>query len=171
MRNISNGLSLLRGPLALIFLIENATLRLAALIVAMLSDVLDGYLARKLSSVTRLGTILDPAMDKFFVFFALGICLIEGKLEVWQACSMISRDFFLCVFGLYLGVSGHWRTYQCKAARWGKATTALQFFILIALTLHFSISWYTYFLFILFGALAFIELCQREVARLSAGST
>lgn len=160
MINLSNSLSFLRAPLALLFLAENATLRIVAILLAMITDSIDGYIARKYRSATQFGAILDPAMDKFFVFFALGVMMMEGRLEVWQACAMLSRDFFLCIFGIYLSLAGRWNAYQCKAIRWGKVTTALQFFVLIALTLKFHVAWYIFVLFVLFGILAFIELCS-----------
>lgn len=158
MLSLSNSLSFLRGPLAFLFLVESTTCRVAAVILAMLTDCIDGYLARRRKRVTQFGAILDPAMDKFFVFFALTVLLIENRLDTWQALSMLSRDFFLCVFGLYLVSAGHWRTYKFKAIRWGKATTALQFLVLIGLTLGYRSPWYLYCTFILFGVLAFIEL-------------
>ncbi len=158
MLSLSNGLSFLRAPLAFLFLVENVTFRIVAILLAMLSDSIDGYLARKRRSVTQFGAILDPAMDKFFVFFALTVLLIEGKIELWQSLAMISRDFFLCAFGIYLSLSGLWKAYECKSIRWGKATTALQFLALIGLTLSYTFPGYLYFIFILFGLLAFIEL-------------
>lgn len=158
MLSLSNGLSLLRAPLAFLFLFENATLRIIAIVLAMLTDSIDGYLARRRHAVTRLGAILDPAMDKFFVFFALTILMLEGRLELWQACAMISRDFFLCAFGIYLSISGYWESYQFRSIRWGKVTTALQFLILIGLTFGERFPTYMYVIFILFGLLAFLEL-------------
>lgn len=160
MLSLSNGLSLLRAPLAFLFLLESTSLRITAILLAMLTDSIDGYLARKRKSVTRLGAILDPAMDKFFVFFALTMLTIEGKLQIWQACSMISRDFFLCLFGIYLSWVSQWHTYQFRSIRWGKITTALQFLVLIGITLGFSFSPYFYGVFILFGLLAFLELYE-----------
>lgn len=158
--NISNSLTILRAPLALVFLVESSFLRILAIILAMLTDSIDGYLARKTLSTTRFGAILDPIMDKFFVIFALTVFYSEGRIELWQALSMISRDFSLLVFALYLAFSGHWQEFECTAIRWGKITTALQFIILIGLTAAFSFPWYVYSLFILFGGLAFIELCH-----------
>lgn len=160
MLTLSNSLSFLRAPLACLFLIENTTVRIVAIILAMLTDSIDGYLARKRKAVTRFGAILDPAMDKFFVTFALSIFFIEGKLEMWQGCAMISRDFFLCLFGLYLSLSGYWQSYKFTAIRWGKVTTALQFIVLIGLTIHIAFPAYLYGIFVLFGLLAFIELWQ-----------
>ena len=166
MLNFSNGLSFSRAPLALLFLIENTYLRIAAILLAMLTDSIDGYFARK-SRPTRFGAILDPTMDKFFVFFALGIFLIKGKLAIWEAAAMVARDFALCVFGLYLLMSGRWRSYQCHAVRWGKITTAFQFLILIGLTLHYSFPWFIYIFFIVSGFLSFMELCLTVSRRTS----
>lgn len=158
MLSLSNGLSFLRAPLAFLFLVENTTFRVSAILLAMFTDSIDGYLARKRRAVTQFGAILDPAMDKFFVFFVLTVLLFEGRIDLWKSLAMISRDFFLCAFGIYLSLSGLWKTYACKSIRWGKATTALQFIALIGLTLGFSFSKYFYCIFILFGLLAFIEL-------------
>jgi phosphatidylglycerophosphate synthase len=134
------------------------TCRLLAIFLAMLTDSIDGYLARKRRTTTQFGAILDPAMDKFFVFFSLGILLVEKKLELWQGCSMVARDFSLCIFGLYISLSGQWNAYECKALRWGKVSTALQFLVLIGLTLGYKPPSFLYVIFILFGVLAFIEL-------------
>ncbi len=165
MFNLSNTISFLRAPLAFLLLVENIYARLGAIVLAMITDSIDGYLARRLHLTTQIGAVLDPAMDKLFVFFALAIFLSEGRLESWQALSMISRDFFLCIFGLYLGISGRWKTYECKSVRWGKITTALQFCVLIALTFNFSVPWIIYCLFTLFGSLAFLELCQTQFSQ------
>lgn len=158
MLSLSNSLSFLRAPLAFLFLIDNTSCRLLAIFLAMLTDSIDGYLARKRHTTTQFGAILDPAMDKFFVFFALGVLLVEKKLELWQGCSMVARDFSLCIFGLYISISGQWHAYQFKSLRWGKVSTALQFLVLIALTLGLTPPSFLYIIFILFGVLAFIEL-------------
>lgn len=160
MFSLSNGLSLLRAPLALLFFLPSPTWRTLAIILAMFSDGLDGFLARRRRSTTKLGAILDPAMDKLFVFIALGVLLYDQQLETWQALSMISRDFALCFFGIYLTLSGKWQTYQFRAIRWGKATTALQFVVLIGVTLKGPLPHFIYWIFILFGVLALAELFQ-----------
>ena len=160
MFSLANSLSLLRGPLALLFLVDSIPMRITAIFLAMFTDSIDGFLARRKAQTSQFGAILDPAMDKFFVFFVLSVLLAEQHLELWQACAFISRDFFLIFFGIYLGLSGHWNAYQCKAIRWGKISTALQFFVLFGLTLNFVFDWYVYCVFILLGTLAFIELCQ-----------
>ena len=161
MLSLSNSLSFLRAPLAFLFLVENTTFRIVAIILAMLTDSIDGYLARRRQSVTRFGAILDPAMDKFFVFFALTILFMEGRMEMWQGFAMVSRDFFLLLFGLYLSLTGYWENFQLTAIRWGKVTTALQFIVLIGLTLGVTFPSTLYCVFVLFGMLAFVELWRQ----------
>src|ERR1700722_284961 len=115
MLSLSNGLSFLRAPLALLFLVDSITWRVTAIILAMITDSIDGYLARRYRSASQFGAILDPAMDKFFVFFGLGVLLMENRLELWQAGAMLSRDFFLCVFAIYLSLKGNLQAYQYRA--------------------------------------------------------
>ncbi len=160
MFSLSNGLSLLRAPLALLLLSHSMFIRLAAIVLAMFSDALDGFLARRRRSTTQLGAVLDPAMDKLFVFIALSVLLYENQFEVWQALAMITRDLFLLVFAVYLKLSKKWQAYQFRSIRWGKATTALQFLVLISLTLKVRIPSYAFTVFIIFGLLAFVELLQ-----------
>ncbi len=158
MITISNGLSIIRMPLAFIFLSQNIYLRIIAIVLAMITDSIDGYFARKYKSASRFGAFLDPAMDKFFVYFILVVFLIENQIQLWQAFSMISRDFALIIFGVYLWFTKKWANYEIKAVRWGKVTTALQFCVLIGLTLKSNFSWYVYVLFIIMGVLALREL-------------
>ena len=160
MLSLSNSLSLLRAPLAFLFLSESSTLRISAILLAMFTDSIDGYLARRSHSTTQFGAILDPAMDKFFVFFALSVFYVEGKIELWQACAMVSRDFFLCLFAAYLSLADLWQNYKYKSIRWGKVSTALQFIVLIGLTLGIQFPIYVYIVFILIGSLAFLELIR-----------
>lgn len=160
MLNPPNSLSLLRAPLALLFIIENTTIRFIVVLLAMLTDCIDGYLARRYRYTSRIGAVLDPLMDKFFVYVALTVLLVEGQIASWQAATMLTRDFALFLFMLYLGVTGTWRNLEFKAIRWGKVTTASQFIILSAIVLKIPFPSFLYYAFILFGCLAFLELIQ-----------
>lgn len=162
MLTLSNSLSFLRAPLAFLFLSESPTLRAVALFMAAFTDSIDGYLARRSKSTSKFGAILDPAMDKFFVYFVLVILLVEAKIQGWQALLMLSRDLFFCLFGIYLWASGRWQNYEIHAVRWGKITTALQFIVLLAISLGYTLPAYTYIAFIFLGLLAFIELYKYD---------
>jgi CDP-diacylglycerol---glycerol-3-phosphate 3-phosphatidyltransferase len=158
--NISNSLTLLRAPLAFLFLSESSALRLTAIILAMLTDSIDGYLARRYKSASRFGAILDPAMDKFFVYFAMTVFYLEGRLSPWETSAMLSRDFFLVLYGLLMLMLGNRKQIEFRAIRWGKVTTALQFIVLIALSLQIHVPWIIFASFTLMGLLAFVELLQ-----------
>lgn len=156
--SLSNALTLLRAPLAFCFLSENVSLRISALILAMLTDFMDGYIARKNQTTSQFGAVLDPLMDKFFVFFVLSILFTEDKIKLWQACAMLSRDFFLCLFAIYLSLGKLWNTYKYKSIQWGKISTFLQFILLLGLTVGYTFPNIIFILFIITGSLAFIQL-------------
>lgn len=160
MLTASNSLSFIRAPLAFLFLQDNLTLRILAIFLAMISDSIDGYLARRSQSVSRFGAILDPAMDKFFVYFAIVVLFLENKMTSWEMAALLSRDFFLCLYGLFMIGLGRWKLIVFRAIRWGKITTALQFIVLISLVLGIQFPWYFFTIFIVMGWLAFLELLQ-----------
>ncbi len=160
MITVSNGLSIVRAPLAFLFCQGNPTLRIVAVILAMITDSIDGYFARRNQSVSKFGAVLDPAMDKFFVYFGLTSLFLEGKIASFELLAMLSRDFFLCLYAFLMLAMGRWHTIVFRAIRWGKITTALQFLGLIGLILGFTFPWVVYAAFIAMGWLAFLELFQ-----------
>lgn len=88
--NLPNGLTLARIPLLVlgIVLIEwgiagGAVIGAALLFVGMISDFLDGYLARKMGLTSRWGAVMDPLIDKFFVLGLSTWLLMEGWLPGW----------------------------------------------------------------------------------------
>lgn len=154
----SNFLSALRGPLALFFLYDNSYYRAIAIVLAMLTDFLDGFLARRFNNTTQLGAFLDPMMDKFFVIFSTAILMKEGSLKFWELLAIISRDFAVFFFGINLALCGIKRSIQFRSIWFGKISTTLQFFVLLGLTFHFLIPSSIYVLFMFLGILSFLEL-------------
>lgn len=158
MLTLPNILSILRIPLALAFLQDNLLYRVIALILAMATDALDGYLARKYRLTTPLGTVLDPLMDKFFVFFVLGIFISENKLNSWEAMAMLCRDFSVIIFVFYLTWKGNLSKYQPRAIYCGKVTTFMQFTVLLGLCFHITFPPFIFISFIVIGLFALVEL-------------
>ena len=114
--NLPNKLTVLRVimiPFFVFFLLwqggENRTFRLIALalfIIASLTDLLDGKIARKYNLVTNFGKFMDPLADKLLVCSAL-ICLIElGELPAWMVLIIISREFIISGFRLVASDNG-----------------------------------------------------------------
>lgn len=155
---VSNILSLLRGPLAFLFLWNDPFFRAFAVIAAMITDFLDGFIARRYGTCSQLGAFLDPLMDKFFVFFSLSVLMQQGHIELWQALALISRDFAVLVFGLYLALSKNWSNFQFRSIWCGKITTTFQFFVLLGLIFSVRIPSYIFLSFIGLGFFALIEL-------------
>lgn len=155
---LSNCLSLLRFPLALVFLNSDPLLRMGAILVALITDGLDGYLARRYNQVSRLGTVLDPLADKFFVLFALYIFIGEARLSWPDAALFICRDFSVVIYGLYLALRGRLMSYQFRAIWCGKITTVLQLLILLSLSAGYPVPNIVYTLFAVLGLAALVEL-------------
>lgn len=155
---ISNALSLSRGPLAFLFLIPNSIIRASCVILAMLTDSIDGYLARKAQTTSKFGAIIDPIMDKFFVYFLLSILFLEKKINTIEWIAFASRDIAIFIFGSYLLFRSCLKNYEVKSIILGKITTGLQFLFLILLSLNYIIPAWAYLLFIPLALSAFIEL-------------
>jgi CDP-diacylglycerol--glycerol-3-phosphate 3-phosphatidyltransferase len=162
MAYLPNILSLLRIPLAFLFLSTDLTIRLTAVVLAMITDVLDGFLARRYRTNSQMGALIDPLADKFFMLVVLCIVVTEGGLTTLQMAAMLSRDVAVASFGVYLWFSGRWQTFQIRAILAGKASTALQFYVLMSLLLGWPIPDWLFGCLVALGVVALAELCYRK---------
>ncbi len=139
--NLPNKLTVLRVILIPFFVAclmigggENQTLRYAAVaifIIASLTDMLDGKIARKYNLVTNFGKFMDPLADKLLVCSAL-ICLVElGQLPAWMVVIIISREFIISGFRLVASDNG----IVIAASYWGKFKTTFQMIAVVLLIL------------------------------------
>ena len=93
----------------------------ALFIIASLTDMLDGKIARKYNLVTNFGKFMDPLADKLLVCSAL-ICMIElRELPAWMVI-IISREFIISGFRLVASDNG----VVIAASYWGKFKTTFQ---------------------------------------------
>ena len=100
---------------------------LALFVIASLTDLLDGKIARKYNLVTTFGKFMDPLADKLLVCSAL-ICLVEmGKIPSWIVIIIISREFIISGFRLVASDNG----VVIAASYWGKFKTTFQMVIII----------------------------------------
>ena len=94
----------------------------AIFIIASLTDMLDGKIARKYNLVTDFGKFMDPLADKLLVCSAM-ICLIEkGQLAAWIVIIIIAREFIISGFRLVASDNG----VVIAASYWGKFKTTFQ---------------------------------------------
>lgn len=156
---IPNILSFSRLPLALLFLwISSVQGRLILIALAMLSDGLDGFLARRYHWRSYVGTLLDPIMDKLFVGIVLAVFWWEQKILIWECLTLLSRDLAVLVFGVYLWWKDHLARYNIQAIWFGKLMTFVQFIIFGALTLGIALPPAVFILCACIGLLALFEL-------------
>lgn len=100
-------------------------------IIASLTDLLDGKIARKYNLVTNFGKFMDPLADKLLVCAAL-ICMVEkNMLPAWMVIVIISREFIISGFRLVASDNG----VVIAASYWGKFKTTFQMLMIIVLLL------------------------------------
>ncbi len=139
--NLPNGLTVARlilGPIVLACLISGEIrLTFYLFLVAMLTDLYDGYLARKSGSVTEFGKLMDPLADKVLVSLTLvGLLLLRVPyVRLWMVAAIVGREL------LILG----WRTGAVKSgdgfvtSRVAKWKTASQMAWLSLVLLHLTV--------------------------------
>ena len=140
--NLPNKLTILRVILIPFFVVsllvfhgEVRFLRYLAasiFIVASLTDMLDGKIARKYNLVTNFGKFMDPLADKLLVCSAL-ICLVElGQLPAWMVIVIVSREFIISGFRLVAAEQG----IVIAASYWGKFKTTFQMIAVILMIVN-----------------------------------
>ncbi len=108
---IPNVLSFVRlalVPVFLLFLIDGQDVAaLITLAVSGFTDFLDGFLARRLNQVTRLGQLLDPAADRLYILAAVLGLVMRELIPLWLVVAILARDVLLLVVALVLAQAGH----------------------------------------------------------------
>lgn len=135
---LSNLLSLSRLVLLIpiIYLLTRGTRSgdwwgLTLMVVAALTDVADGYTARKLNQKTDAGRILDPVADKICILMVIGILVTTRDFPLWFVFLLLFRE--LCFMSMGLDVISK-RDIVLESKTSGKLTT---------LSLAFTVLFYT----------------------------
>jgi CDP-diacylglycerol--glycerol-3-phosphate 3-phosphatidyltransferase len=138
--NIPNTITLMRisvVPFLFILLTEPGefwSLILAILFaLASITDMLDGYLARKYNMITTMGKFLDPLADKLIVNTAMILMIPIGRIPAWIVAVTIIRD--LIVDGIRSIASSE--GFYIHASRLGKQKTIAQLFAVTALMIYY----------------------------------
>jgi len=132
-KHIPNILSLSRIILIPLFVyllaiptVKSRILALAVFGLASLTDLLDGWIARKLNQESEMGKFLDPLADKFLVVSALAaIIVLDPYMEIfdfWMIIIIVGRDVLITIMR-YLAMK---RGRSLRTTRFGKIKTAFQ---------------------------------------------
>jgi len=130
-------LRVLMIPLFMVlFLMGQAVLALIVFVLASLTDLLDGYIARHYNQTSDLGKFLDPLADKLLVLAAMLLLVEFGRFPAWAVMIVLTREFAVSGLRMVAAAKG-----SVIAAGWsGKFKTAATMVGLCVLIV-FNVSW------------------------------
>ncbi len=135
MRHIPNILSCLRIAMVIAFIIffikAQYVVCMILYVAAFLTDVLDGYLARRFNWVSNFGKLADPFADKFMLLSALACLCIHGDFPIPLLALLVVKELLMLIGGYIMLKKKKVAVY---ADIWGKLATGL-LFVSITLTL------------------------------------
>ena len=102
---------------------------LGILVVASLTDGLDGFLARTLDQRTALGAYLDPIADKLLMSSSFFVLALKGNIGWWLAILVLGRDVLLLVACAVILITVGYRPFPPSI--WGKATTFFEVLLIV----------------------------------------
>ncbi len=133
---LPNALTLSRIALAPLLILalkdQGYALALVIFLIAGITDAADGYLAKRLNVISRLGAILDPAADKILLISAFVMLTLLGHIPFWLMLSVVFRD--LLIVGGYLAYTSLIGAVQMQPTPVSKFNTVMQI-VLAALIL------------------------------------
>ncbi|MEW6334643.1 MAG: CDP-diacylglycerol--glycerol-3-phosphate 3-phosphatidyltransferase [Thermodesulfobacteriota bacterium] len=138
--NLPNTISLVRiGVIPLLFLLLLSPGPLMSMVIAVffiaaaLTDLLDGYVARRYHIVTTMGKFLDPIADKLIVNTAMILLIPIGRIPTWIVAIIVIRDFIVDGIRNIASSEG----LVIDASPLGKKKTLCQIFAVSALMIHY----------------------------------
>lgn len=142
--NLVSVIRLMAIPVFLYLVVQDQLLAAFVLLVAaVLTDFVDGLIARHMNQITRLGQFLDPLADRLFIAATVVALAIQGVVPWWFVVAVMLRDALLGVGGIVMSRYGH-ATLPVKW--WGKVATFGLLFVLplfllsVMVTEHVSVS-------------------------------
>jgi CDP-diacylglycerol--glycerol-3-phosphate 3-phosphatidyltransferase len=134
--NVPNFLSAIRiigvVPTAYYLWIQENEIAVILGIILVITDLADGYIARKYNLITNLGKILDPLADKLLAGAVIIILSIQGRIPEWYIALVLGKDLVLLLGGLYAARKLKFVIPSNKAGKYAAFVTgiALMFAIL-----------------------------------------
>ncbi|MDD5018907.1 MAG: CDP-alcohol phosphatidyltransferase family protein [Candidatus Omnitrophica bacterium] len=142
-------------------------LALGIFLAAIISDVIDGYIARSRRQKTEAGAILDPLADKallltaFIFLYRTSKMYFSISLPLWLLLTVISRDVIILV-GSSILLATH-KGLQIRPTWWGKLTTFFQMCTVVAIILQFPHAWVIWWLAGIFTFISGIDYAKTGI--------
>lgn len=133
-RTLPNLISLSRLPLVVaILVLLDSPWRYPLFGLVVLSDAVDGWVARRFDQSTELGAVLDPALDKVTALLLFVVLFPRTGLAPEYLVLFFARDLFVLLLGVLFPFVETPDTDKIKARPLGKAVTNAQFFAMVAM--------------------------------------
>lgn len=151
---------------------EKDYLRFVALVIfllGVLSDAVDGYIARISKQQSKAGLVLDPLGDKLLLMSAF-ICLsfdkVAVKFPLWVTLIVISRDVLILLGAVVIYMVK--QNINIFPTRWGKFTTSFQMSAVIAVLIQWQFAYILWWLAVFFTLISGIDYIKRGFKTLYA---
>src|SRR5712692_10733128 len=140
---VPNQLTFLRLGFLPFFIIsilyEHYLWALMVLVVAGLTDGMDGLLARRLNQKTALGAYLDPIADKLLLSSSFLVLALKGKINWWLAILVFSRDVLILTAAAVILLVAGFRPFPPSV--YGKLTTTVQILLVFVVVFFAVFHW------------------------------
>jgi len=111
-------------------------------VVASLTDILDGYMARKYQLITNFGKLLDPLADKLLVMGAMVMLVEKNRLPGWMAVIILGRELAITSLRSIAGAEG----VVIAASQLGRWKNVFQVSSITAIILYYHIGWVNFYI-------------------------
>ena len=135
---ISNGLSFLRILLVIpiaVFVSSNETngrfIAGGLILVAALTDLFDGILARRLNQVSDIGKFIDPLADKIAVGLITAMLAVQNKIPLWFFFTALARDVIIFLGGMYIKKTRGIFLQSTMTGKWTVTVVAVYILIVV----------------------------------------
>lgn len=136
---------------------DRVMLSFGIFVLAGITDVLDGYIARKFNLITTFGIVMDPLADKLMLLTVLSCYAYAGMIPIWILGIMLVKELMMISGGLFL--------YYCReqhvvpSTKFGKVATVLFYVAIVVLVFYPDQGWVlgTLIAAVLFKLIAFVH--------------
>lgn len=163
--NIPNLLTMVRFLLIPVFVYfffsqnqYSLEIAVAVFILSGITDTLDGYFARRLNQITKLGIVLDPLADKIMLVTVLASVTISNNIPIWIIAVVALKEILMIAGAISLYNE---RDIVIAANKFGKASTILSYIAILAVLFELPYNRTILYLYIVMTILALLTYLNR----------
>ena len=156
-------------PIISFFLLKEAYLiAIAIIVLSCLTDILDGYIARKFNVISDFGKLMDPVADKITQLVLIALLTIQQVIGLWFLLILLTKDFIMIIGGTFL----YTKSLVVSSNIFGKLSTVTIYLAILVSMLSREFNWnnliddYFYYIAIvvtLFAFFNYVRLYSRKI--------